>query len=626
MATTKQMQTGGGRRGLAALAAAGVMVAAAALLVARGAHRPAAAGARGPAAGGRLAWPAGTRATYALAWTSDTRAGLLAPGGEQMLATRLDLAGELALRSFGERDGATLLGVSLPAVERHQLTALGQELLPDDAAAAAALAGREALAEVEADGRVRALRFRPGDPDLWKTLVQWLLADAQVTLPAADAATWEALETSSLGRARARYEGGGGVATRRRGAYETLLALPGAIPGAARVASEARLAWREHGPVVALYDDEAVALDAGPGHGALQAHVTLRLELLRTEADGGEPPALAGFEARRPDAVVADGGAERRLLAKRADGLTVAGLLAYIGTYGSAGRLPDHNRWLWRATGLLLLEPEACARLADLHADPATDPRGRALIADLLAQAGSGAAQAALRAILGSERARHDAGYPQLIERLGMVEHPDAETGRFFAAVAPAEGGPARAAAALSAGAVAGRLARSGDPEEAALADRIHRQLREQAAAAAPGEEEPLLRALGNAAVAEDEPWLASELGSDEAAVRRGAARALRHFPTADATAALAGVVRDADPGVQQAALSALAGRALDDAALGAINQALASGALAPQSDVFLVSLLASQPPSDPRGEALRALLARASGDGPLAARIRGLL
>src|SRR5262249_45172158 len=158
-----------------------------------------------------------------------------------------------------------------------------------------------------------------------------------------------------------------------------------------------------------------------------------------------------------------------------------------------------------------------------------------------------------------------------------------------------------RVAAVLSAGAGAGRLAQSGDPEEQALADRIHRQLRAQAATAAPADPEPLLRAPGNAGKSGGEPRLAAGPGSGATAVPRGAARALRRFPSADATAALVALTRDADPGVQQAALSALNGRTLDGAALSAINQALASGALAPQSDIFLVSLLAGQPPSDPR-------------------------
>ena len=131
-----------------------------------------------------------------------------------------------------------------------------------------------------------------------------------------------------------------------------------------------------------------------------QAATSLRL--LRVEPFGVDQ-ALAAAAAVVPSTgpmdVVESGAGRRNALLLRAAGLTGAQLVLDIRAHATMERLPDHNRWLWRATGLLKLEPALCSQLVTLFQDKTLGQETRALILDLLVGAGHATAQEAMRDI-----------------------------------------------------------------------------------------------------------------------------------------------------------------------------------------------------------------------------------
>src|SRR6476660_4156474 len=133
------------------------------------------------AVGWRFRFPAGTRLTYALAWQGQQSAPLL---DDRVAEGRADVEADLTLRSYGQVDGAWRLGLSLAHFRKHEMTVLGQEVMND----VQPFDGHEALVDVEPTGRVRGIYLQPGDPDLFKHVIQWAATQLQIVM--ADDRTW----------------------------------------------------------------------------------------------------------------------------------------------------------------------------------------------------------------------------------------------------------------------------------------------------------------------------------------------------------------------------------------------------------------------------------------------------
>lgn len=577
-------------------------------------------------------WPAGTRQVYSLRWTSEERARL--PGAGQALEGRLALEAELVLRSFGREGDGWLLGASLQALRQHDVVLLGQAALPDAATAAATLTGHEARVLMGPDGRVRGLGFGADSPPLFRHLLQALLTEAQVVVPVgATAPGWEDAAATMLGTAPVRYGVTGPLAlTRTRGAHTALHVLPGQPlatarqqPGSKSTATLDARGWLER-----LTAEESLTVADAKGEPVLSSLLTLALELARVERFdvAAEAPLPEAAELLRPGELNPGPDAAAQALAQRVDGLTAGELLETLRGPGNTGRAPDHNRWFWRATGLLQLQPELAKELAAIFAAPETTGRGRALVMDLLASAGTPQAQAVMREALDSRVAREDGQFPMLLQRFTLVETPEPESATWLAREheAATRRGEAhvRRASAMSLGAAAGGLWQGGHEREAREhADALRRTLESTQAAE---DRAVLVRALGNAALPEQAPLL-RELSRDaQAPVREAVATALRRQEGPEATAVLLGLAQDPVVEVQRGALAALVDRPLAAEELGALVQAVLEGRTARDSDGMLVSVLTTRMEDHPRVlEALRWLLAR-SEDGDLQARIRSLL
>jgi hypothetical protein len=581
-------------------------------------------------------WPKGQRYVYTLVWTGTQTARLLA-GREQAdqknVSGAVDIAADLELVSYGEQDGATLLGARVARVQRHRFEVLGQDVLADPARAAAAFDGREAFVEIEPSGRVRAIRFRNGDESTFKHLMQWLLTQMQVVLPSergwTDEAEWLAGEPGPFGTSTAKYEKASPEPrlVRTRVGYDRLDAVPAAMwtgrPLVLDGKSEVEL--EPAGQLRALANRESLRLTAASGE--LLFDGAMSLELVLRESGPVElavAPDLTALERRVPGEVVASPALQRKLLENQAAGMTADMLLDDLARYGGTATTPDLHRWMWRATGLLRLHPEACAMLAEPFENLGTS--GRYMIFDLLASAGTPEAQKVMRDLLGTPAGRSDAiAHGMMLQRLGLVDEATRETAEYVAqAHRAAAGDDDRHATAFAMGAVVGKLG----PGANDVAMRLNGELRDELARARhPRDREMLLRALGNAGREDNAPTLVEYTRSDDPRLRHAAATALRTSTSASSNDVLIGLVEDVEPAVQSAALGSLVGHPLAGPQVAALDTAARSGKLDAVNAAQLVTVLAGHIAAEPSvRETLQFLLARSDTDAMLRARIRQLL
>jgi hypothetical protein len=123
------------------------------------------------------AWPAGARRVYTIAWRTRNAASL---PGAPLVEGAVEIDGELALESQGVEEGALHLRFAFTRLDRAAVTLLGRDATagrPEE------LAGPEAHALYEPDGRLRAVYVAAGAPPLFKHLAEALLVQLPVRLP-----------------------------------------------------------------------------------------------------------------------------------------------------------------------------------------------------------------------------------------------------------------------------------------------------------------------------------------------------------------------------------------------------------------------------------------------------------
>lgn len=567
---------------------------------------------RAPATPPGLRFPEGEVLRYRFEHTGEHEVSAL--GGAPPMAAEVDLAGEVVLRGLGRVGDDWQVALSLGAFERDTLTVGGKDALGDPAS----MRGLEAVVELSPHGEVRGLRFPAQAPHPFQNLVHLVVSEVQIRL---DEGTYEAVETTQHGRVRSRYSVEGDALRRERMTYErlqVLAALQGGARGEVSGRASVELAdghWRR------LAAEETLTVRAGE-RTALHAETSTRFELVAVEADAARRPAPAVGARVALGAAAAAPDREAHLAAQRIDGLTPDALEALLtGPAAQSGQLPDHNRTLWRAVGLLRQEPALCETLGALAASERFGSAGRGLVLDLLTSAGTSAAQMALRAALDAPAVRRDPRYVMLFQRTALLTLPDAETLAYLERhyTSPGEEGLAPAAYAL--GAAAGQAAGAPDGRGRALADRLLRDLQ---AASTPDHQALRLVALGNAGLAEHVEALTPYARAPHPEVRRAAAAALRKLDDPRARHTLLTLAGDGDARVQRRALESLArkGASVDELPrLTRISEQLA------ESSLDLLVDLAAPHAHLPEGRAtLEAVLSRTLKDTRIKGRIRALL
>lgn len=247
------------------------------------------------------------------------------------------------------------------------------------------------------------------------------------------------------------------------------------------------------------------------------------------------------------------------LLIKRVAGLTWEQMHDALIKHDLTGVMPEHERWLWRASGLLKLHPELAPRLAELALDERMALPGKLLIMDLLANVGHAQAQAALLTVLDDPRVYGEPVYAALAQRALLLTSPQVETAQAFAKqLRHAPNSSTLATAASILGASIARVDPASRPE---LIDAL---MAPCATACDVDTRADLLVGLGNAGAAETTALVQEQLRSSEVPEQRARAlMALRRVDTKEARALLLDAL--AHPGTAPEALTTLSHHELDD-------------------------------------------------------------
>lgn len=583
--------------------------------------------------------PRGKRLIYSVDWQTSDSVALA--GGSGRIEGRLALGGTLWLSGLGLRqDGASRIDVRLAELSEHDLMLLGTQVFPDAAAASQALVGPRAVVVFARDGRLDSLAFDSGAPPVFKHLVHGLLLESQVAVPAGAGASWRQILPVPQGKAEFDHhvtssDEGGLWLTRQRVAYPSLRSLVGTDnPSHKRqVKSQGAVRLSYKGYPVSVDETNELKVMA-PQAGAppqLASESKMKLKLQRIEdfdaADLELEPAPS--QVMGPGALAVTAQTDQQLLQEQAGGLTLRAVLSNLLEFGAGGRMPDHNRWLWQVTGLLKLHPELCAQLLPAFRDPAVGPKGRALILDVLAAAGHPLAQEAMRqAIRYGQTTVDPAEQVMLLQRLSLVNAPEAATLDFLVQThltAANKGDTDTKLASLYAmGAALGKRAAMVNSAEL----RAHNERLIDALKTADRNVERVaaLRALGNAGLTQNVPWVLPHTQSDDPSTRRAAAAALRKTQTPETTTALVTLLRDADPLVQKESLTSLDEHRLGPADLDTLATQLLSGATNKEADAEWVNFLSSHLHAGPAVPRMLEFLQTRTEGTPLQARVRNLL
>jgi HEAT repeat protein len=571
-----------------------VLVATAAAVLRRSPTAPAAASDQ-PAAPAPFAfrWPAGTVWTYALEF--DVHGAVAPANSDQSLSTSLALAGELALRSYGRLDGKGdhVLGARLVRLTKLDWTLGAQPVLPDGGRS---LVGPELAVVVGPDGKFRSLDVALDDPHLLVNLLRGVLGALEVVV--SPGRSWTALQTNPVGDVRVLYEVRADEPSRlglyRRPVQYTRLAAGTAL-GDVRtdVAGGFEVVLTRAGHLDRVDGEEKVSVERADGELALRQDMRIEARLLSISqvAPGSTATArLAGLSSTGLGDVTSSPESGRRLLEQRAGDLTMDRLVQDLLRYGSAPDFPDTARWMWRATGLLLLYPERCRDLLRVFKSPRMNQLARGRVLELLASAGSPEAQAVACELLETREARGSDRYAGFVQRLSLVEHPTQETVDYLRAQVERGDGESTLAAAHALGAALGNRSRT---PGAAVDERSAALLRQGLRAASSAQQKVgWLGTLGNAGLAEDVPLLAGYATDGDPAVRGAAAHALRKTQTPASEKVLLGLVADTDSGVRDRALQTLTYYTLSPAHLDGLRQQAASGRLQPGNIAILLTVL----------------------------------
>lgn len=527
----------------------------------------------------------------------------------------LSLAGELRLLGLEEADGRRQTELTLLSIERAVFRMGGGDLLKGQA-----LVGSQVLVLSSDSGALVELRFAPQTPPEAERLLHLLVLESQLEI--APAFEWTRREHHSLGEAEVRYTR---TETGIRRAIERHLRFGGLeSEDLSELHAEAETRF-ELAPTGALRRIHDAWRYRGPAFGGEKRFTLEVLDATRAQTAAWVGRAGRYAETRSPGETRTSTNSLESALIQRAAGLTQEQCIADLIAHEISGRIPDHDRWLWRASGLLRLQPELAAKLVPLLSRKTMSSAGRALVLDLLAHVGHAEAQAALRAGLQLAAVKADPDFHLLYQRLSFVTEPDADTRAFVQEGWSSARPEHRSAAAHALGSVAGASHRAGDRDEAlALTEPLVEAL---ASEESPERQAELLGALGNAGLPEHAEMMLGYVRSPSPEVRYQMAGSLRKLEGEPVTRALVELATDPSGApTQRRALATLDQRTVEDGAFGELCERVRRGEFAPESHGVLVTVLARRLPDLRARAALEFLLYAPDTMTDVRARIRSVL
>lgn len=473
-----------------------------------------------------------------------------------------------------------------------------------------AMEGSALVFERGSDGSVSRLWVDETSPPIVQQLSRQLLLEIALTLR--EGGRYEAIEQAPFGIARSTYARDANSLSRHRREYTELLAPP----------HEER-ARRIDGELSATLSEGEIRTLEGTEHivaGGLDVRTSISLTYLgagelervslagRSPVDVGSPLASTGFEGQH--------------LEQRVGDMTVDAMVDTIARFGAAASVPHHHDFLWQATGLLRLHPEAAGSLRSLFLEEGAHTNARGLILDLLVQSRTPEAQAVVLELMRSGAATTDPHLGDYLQRLSFVEDPSAEIEGLLRE--HFEDPETRRAAAYAMGGMAFQL---GERDEA-RAEGLLGRIRESLDGAPDEERSHLVRALGNARRTEDVARFAAFGDSDDRFTRLAVADVLGKIHSEESRDALDHLLDRDDALLQQRALTSLGRQSLEDTHLERLSERVESRSLSVDSYDALARVLAARADSHPEAtlRCLQAMTAQPIADAAVRTRIFSLI
>jgi hypothetical protein len=510
-----------------------------------------------------------------------------------------NVKGELWVRCYSQDESKAVLGLSVRA-DQAEIVAMGTPAIGDENATSTALRDAEVFVEVSPNGTVRGVRTSAETNSVAASYLKGLWAVLlAVTQPER---SYEVEERSVIGLSKVRYTWRKNARSSRellklRESWTNVAAVSGPLSDKdveKRGGALAVLSSKGHLESMQAEDTLRVAEKSGDVAYELSRKVEVKLERIEGFSQSQELLArLIALRSTKLEEVEVSDQAEQKALLQRTMGMDVARVVTDLLRYGDGGQMPDHARWVWRATGALKLDPKGCTELAKVAVDTNRSSDGRRFITELLVSVGSDEAQAALRELLSADTTKSDPKYYDILQRLSLLEHPQPETAQFAQSLLKDGSFEVRMGSAFTVGALSRALSANGDET---LGAQLNTELRGLMESAKDSDEQAgYLAALGNAGREDNVPYIAKAAQSPSSDVRRTTADALRHTQTKEAESTILDLASDRDDSVQRAALETLEGWKLEPRHIEALEKKLEEGRITPQAKTNLTRLLAQE-------------------------------
>lgn len=562
-----------------------------------------------PPAPGSASDPHGEARRYRLDFASSDRSqsgfGLgVAPGGDEdraVLSARLQLDVELVVeRIAGDRDEIRRV-FRFIRCERGLFSVGDTEIFSGPEACEAELVGPALVIDYGKDGALLRIHEPADGPALFGKLAPFVLSEISFWTPSNDVEA-EIAESNLRGVALSRYEPQGDDEWLRTRERYRELAVTAQYQAPVRVEVAGRHRVRLDGTALEEFVGAETVRVKDPG-GATLAESLTRIELRYTDSMTSKRAEFdpARFDTRALTDAPLSEELEYRMLVRQAAGLSGEEFLSTLSRFGDSGRLPDHDRFLWRSYALLQLKPELARDLISVF--EAGNSNARTLVVDLLAQVGHPEAQAALVELLQGTSAREDPKAVELHQRLSFVTEPEPATvayaeQRYNEARREADG-QWHYASAYSLGALARHAG-------GATGERLRATLSEELASASdPVAIRHFVTALGATHAEEAVSQIAGYASADDPDVRAAVATSLKAPQTGPARGVLLDLLADDDRLTQHQAIRSLQRHPLEETDLEAIAARVSMGAVYPSNFRVLVELAKRFRSDAPEGSAM---------------------
>lgn len=476
---------------------------------------------------------------------------------------------------------------------------MGQEAVPMDRAHEF-LHGRVAQVRFNPFGDIITVAYTQDPSPVFAALIQTLLSETQAVL--GEGLTWERDESTTLAQLPTTFRWlgvpsieDGQLAKTYHGIRSVRVAL--GHPIAAQESVGQYTIGMQQGRVARVTGSRSLRLDGNDHTSLLALDMQIDWQQVRLgktpektrDALAAIDPATLTQRAIAQPIILEDAPGER--LERRVAGMTQEEMFAGITTYAGSKGSPNNAAWFWRATGLLRQQPEMARDVAQRMANmPPKQYAHLALAADLLANAGTPQAQAALVDVLTRMQADHHPELPNLIQHVAMIPNPDPKTVDFVADQYEQSSDHLHLSAALTLGALTRRLMQHGYVGEAA--GHVTTLARDLSSSRNAMETEVLVRALGNAAHVDGMGAILDKARDAQPTVRIAVAAALRRLQSSPAEDVLMTLMVDQHPGVQREALQTLMNYQLSHEHFARIDQAIADGKITVGAYNSVINLL----------------------------------